>query len=153
MLLQTNSYLVPRDRRDEHARLMRRFAASFQRLGAHFEVFEQMGSGFSANDPHAAATRFVQMMRFRDARHQASVQAAESDDAVAQRLISDFCRLIDLEAQQRQGLYAGGFYTLFLAADSETQRQLPKSSPPRESNAPDEVDAPMKLAPSDATAD
>jgi len=37
MLLQTNSYIVPRDKQEEHARLMRRFKQVLLKLGCeHF---------------------------------------------------------------------------------------------------------------------
>ena len=144
MLLQTNSYLVPRDRRAEHARLMRRFDVCFERLGSDFTVFEQVGPGFAPNDPQASATRFVQMMRFRDAEHHRQVQEAEAADDVARRLIADFCRLIDLDSQQRQGLYAGGFYN----ADFDPERphpparegsRTPAQAPPHGQPRPEEA--------------
>ena len=61
MLLQTNSYIVPPDRRAEHARLIRRFRQALLRIGCdQFEVYEQVGQNWSS----AGSTgRFVQIMR------------------------------------------------------------------------------------------
>jgi hypothetical protein len=108
MLLQTNSYIVPRDRRNEHERLVRRFRQAFSRLGCEqFEVFEQVETNWSTNEPTG---RFVQIMRFRDRRHQQAVQEAERTDPGAQSLIAEFCRLINFPYQQQQGLFAVGYY-------------------------------------------
>lgn len=112
MLLQTNSYIVPRDRRMEHARLLRRFRQTLMRLGCdHFEVFEQVGANWSSGE---TTGRFVQIMRFRDRRHQLAVQAAERADPAAQAVVREFCELINYPYQQQQGLFAVGFYTSFL---------------------------------------
>jgi hypothetical protein len=54
--------------------------------------------------------RFVQIMRFRDRKHQQSVEAAERSDPTAQALIREFCELVNLPYQQQQGLFAVGFY-------------------------------------------
>jgi hypothetical protein len=108
MLLQTNSYIVPRDRRNEHEHLVRRFRQVFSRLGCEqFEVFEQVETNWSTNDPTG---RFVQIMRFRDRRHQEAVQEGERTDPGAQALIAEFCRLINFPYQQQQGLFAVGYY-------------------------------------------
>lgn len=108
MLLQTNSYIVPKERRAEHARLLRRFRQILLRLGCDdFEVFEQMGPNWKAAD---ATGRFVQLMRFRDRKHQRQVHAAEQSDPQAQQLINEFCDLINLPYQQQQGLLAIGYY-------------------------------------------
>src|SRR5438093_471156 len=108
MLLQTNSYIVPPDKRAEHARLLRRFRQVLTRLGCdHFEVYEQVGSNWNAAD---VSGRVVQIMRFRDRRHQLAVQAAERNDPVAQAVIAEFCQLINFPYQQQQGLFAVGFY-------------------------------------------
>lgn len=108
MLLQTNSYIVPKDKRAEHSRLLRRFRASLAKLGCDsFEVYEQAGSNWTAGE---ASGRFVQIMRFRDRRHQLAVQAAERTDPVAQAIIAEFCQLINFPYQQQQGLFAVGFY-------------------------------------------
>jgi len=112
MLLQTNSYIVPRDRRMEHARLLRRFRQTLLRLGCdHFEVFEQVGTNWNTGE---TTGRFVQIMRFRDRKHQLAVQAAERSDPTAQSLVREFCELINFPYQQQQGLFAVGFYTSFL---------------------------------------
>lgn len=112
MLLQTNSYIVPRDRRMEHARLLRRFRQTLLRLGCdHFEVFEQVGTNWNTGE---TTGRFVQIMRFRDRKHQLAVQAAERSDPTAQALVREFCELINFPYQQQQGLFAVGFYTSFL---------------------------------------
>src|SRR5690242_11813671 len=109
MLLQTNSYIVPKDRRTEHTRLLRKFRQTLHRLGAdHFEVYEQVGANFATNEETG---RFVQIMRFRDRQHQLDVQTAERQDPIAQKLIQEFCALINFPYQQQQGLFAVGFYT------------------------------------------
>ena len=80
MLLQTNSYIVPRDKRMEHARLLRRFRQTLMRLGCdHFEVYEQVGANWNTGE---TTGRFVQIMRFRDRKHQLAVQGAERTDPV-----------------------------------------------------------------------
>jgi hypothetical protein len=112
MLLQTNSYIVPRDKRVEHARLLRRFRQTLLRLGCdHFEVYEQVGANWNTGE---TTGRFVQIMRFRDRKHQLSVQAAERGDPIAQQVVQEFCELINFPYQQQQGLFAVGFYTSFL---------------------------------------
>ena len=106
-LLQTNSYIVPKDKRPEHARLMARFRRCFSRLGSGFEVYEQVGPNFAGD----GGGRFVQIMRFRDRKHQQDVHERERGDAAAQTLIADFCRLVNLPYQQQQGLFATSFYS------------------------------------------
>ncbi len=114
MLLQTNSYIVPKEKRAEHARLLRRFRQTLARLGCdHFEVYEQVGSNWSGTE---ATGRYVQIMRFRDRRHQQQVQAAERTDPQAQGVIREFCQLINFPYQQQQGLFAIGFYSSVLPA-------------------------------------
>jgi hypothetical protein len=116
MLLQTNSYVVPRDKRMEHARILRRFRQTLLRLGCdHFEVYEQVGPNWA---PGETSGRYVQIMRFRDRKHQLAVQAAERSDPTAQALLREFCELINLPYQQQQGLFAVGFYTSFLRMPS-----------------------------------
>ena len=108
MLLQTNSYIVPKDKRAEHARLVRRFRQTLARLGCeHFEVYEQVGANWGGGE---STGRYVHIMRFRDRKHQLAVQAAERNDAAAQALITEFCELINFPYQQQQGLFAVGFY-------------------------------------------
>src|SRR6476619_2251442 len=113
MLLQTNSYIVPKDRRAEHARLMRRFRQVLAKLGCDsFEVYEQVGANWgSAGDSNG---RYVQIMRFRDRKHQLSVQNAERNDPSAQALIAEFCQLVNFQYQQQQGFFAVGFYNSVL---------------------------------------
>ena len=112
MLLQTNSYIVPPDKRAEHARLLRRFRQVLARLGCdQFEVYEQVGSNWNAAE---LSGRVVQIMRFRDRRHQLAVQAAERNDPAAQAVIAEFCNLINFPYQQQQGLFAVGFYNAVL---------------------------------------
>jgi len=118
MLLQTNSYIVPREKRMEHARLLRRFRQVLLRLGCdHFEVYEQVGANWSTNE---TSGRFVQIMHFRDRKHQLAIQAAERSDPTAQSLLKEFCELINLPYQQQQGLFAVGFYTSFLRMPQRT---------------------------------
>jgi hypothetical protein len=108
MLLQTNSYVVPKEKRAEHARLVRKFRQTLGRLGCdQFDVFEQVGPNWGTGE---TTGRFVQMMRFRDRKHQLSVQNAEKQDSAAQQLIAEFCELINFPYQQQQGLFAVGFY-------------------------------------------
>src|SRR4051812_49214611 len=86
MLLQTNSYVVPKEKRSEHARLVRKFRQTLGRLGCdQFDVFEQVGANWGSGE---TTGRFVQMMRFRDRKHQLAVQSAERSDPGAQQLIA-----------------------------------------------------------------
>ena len=116
MLLQTNSYVVPKNKRNEHTRLVQRFRQTLNRLGCdHFEVYEQTGANWGPIDS-ADNVRFVQLMRFRDRRHQQAVQAAERSDPTAQELIREFCELINFPFQQQQNLFAVGFYNSVVIA-------------------------------------
>lgn len=155
MLLQTNSYVVPKDKRSEHARLLRKFRQTLSRLGCdHFEVYEQVGSNWSNGE---TTGRFVQIMRFRDRKHQVAVQSAERNDPAAQQLIQEFCQLINFPYQQQQGLFAVGFYSSALPiaparpsageADGETDSAAENPPPPL-----DEAPAGDADAPSDASA-
>jgi hypothetical protein len=109
MLLQTNSYVVPKERRAEHARLVRRFRQVLHRLGCdQFEVYEQVGTNWTSDQ---SSGRYVQIMRFRDRKHQLAVQSAERDDSNALAVIAEFCELINFPYQQQQGLFAIGYYT------------------------------------------
>lgn len=113
MLLQTNSYIVPKEKRSEHARLMRRFRQALGKLGCDmFEIYEQVGANWTGNDANG---RYVQIMRFRDRKHQMSVQSAERTDPSAQALIAEFCELVNFPYQQQQGFFAVGFYNSVLA--------------------------------------
>jgi len=108
MLLQTNSYIVPKEKRTEHARLLQRFRQLMTRLGCdHFEVFEQVGANWAGSE----TGRFVQIMRFRDRQHWNAVQAAEKNDTQAAQLIQEFCDLINLPYQQQAGLFSAGAVT------------------------------------------
>lgn len=131
MLLQTNSYIVPKDRRAEHARLLRRFKQVLTRLGCElFEVYEQMGPNWTAGD---GSGRFVQIMRFRDRKHQREVHAAEQSDPAAQQLIAEFCELVNLPYQQQQGLLAIGYYQGVMdvpAAVIQKVAEGPAATPP-----------------------
>jgi hypothetical protein len=138
MLLQTNSYIVPKDKRNEHARLLRRFRQTLMRLGCdHFEVFEQVGANWNSQE---ATNRFVQIMRFRDRRHQLEVQTAERSDPVAQQLVMEFCNLINFKYQQEQGLFAVGFYTSFLRMPTASPHDAAQQSGPRSALDRDEED-------------
>lgn len=108
MLLQTNSYIVPKEKRAEHARLMRRFRQALHQVGCdNFEVYEQVGANWGGT---ATSGRFVQIMRFRDRKHQLAVQNAERNDPAAQQLIAEFCELINYPYQQQQQQFVVGFY-------------------------------------------
>lgn len=114
--MQTNSYIVPRERRAEHTRLLRRFRDTMRRLGCDdFEAYEQSPTHWMAGEPTG---RFVQIMWFRDKRHQEQVQSAERADADAQKIIAEFCELINLPYQQQQGLFVSGFYSDILPIDT-----------------------------------
>ncbi|HZK80305.1 MAG TPA: hypothetical protein VFC46_04540 [Humisphaera sp.] len=130
MLLQTNSYVVPKERRSEHARIVRRFKQALHRLGCdQFEVYEQAGANWSTDE---GSGRFVQIMRFRDRRHQLAVQAAERNDPMAQAIIAEFCELINFAYQHQQGLFAIGYYTSILNSgrdrDGEQSQMTPEGA-------------------------
>lgn len=115
MLLQTNSYVVPHDKRTEHVKLLARFRQTLLRLGCDsFEVYEQVGPNWNAAQ---TSGRFVQIMRFRDRRHQQAVQQAERTDPVAQKLVAEFCELVNFQYQQQQSLFATSFYTGLFSGD------------------------------------
>jgi hypothetical protein len=138
MLLQTNSYIVHKEKRAEHQRLVRRFRQTLARLGCdHFEVYEQVGANWGSGE---TTGRFVHIMRFRDRKHQLAVQAAERSDAAAQALINEFCELINFPYQQQQGLFAVGFY----------HSVLPVASPRTTSSAAASGDAVVDEAPAEA---
>lgn len=123
MLLQTNSYIVPKDKRAEHARLLQRFRQTLHRLGCeHFEAYEQVGANWSGTE---TTGRFVQLMRFKDRKQQQQVQAAERSDPTAQALIKEFCELINFPYQQQQGLFAVGFYQGIASPQSGPGRTPP----------------------------
>jgi hypothetical protein len=133
MLLQTNSYIVPHDKRSEHAKLLRRFRQTLLRIGCDsFEVYEQVGPNWNSTQ---SSGRFVQIMQFRDRRHQQAVQQAEKADAMAQRLISDFCQLINFGYQQQQGLFATSYYTSLFSPE------VLRGSSPSSVRPPDQASA------------
>lgn len=136
MLLQTNSYVVPKDKRAEHERLVRRIRQTMLRLGCDlFEVYEQVGHNWT---PLRGNDRFIQMMRFRDRRHHQQVQAAERSDPGAQQLIRDFCALVNLPQQQDGGLFAIGFYAgVFTTHASE---YAPEAAEPSATETPAPAD-------------
>jgi hypothetical protein len=134
MLLQTNSYVVPKDKRAEHSRLIRRFKQTLHRLGCdQFDVFEQVGANWSNGE---STGRFVQIMQFRDRKHQLSVQAAERSDPTAQALIAEFCELINFPYQQQQGLFAVGFYSNIIPAGRRPMPQEQVQEQPQEEVEP-----------------
>jgi hypothetical protein len=143
MLLQTTSYIVPKDKRAEHARLLRRFRQVLMRLGCeHFEVFEQVGANWNTNE---VTGRFVQILRFRDRKHHLEIQNAEKSEPQVQQIIAEFCELINLPYQQQQGLFATGFYTSFMKTQKEGSEALP---PPQEAAAePESHPVPAQPAP------
>ena len=132
MLLQTNAYFVPPEKRTEHARLLQRFRHALARLGCdQFECYEQTGTNWTSGE---SKNRFIQIMRFRDRKHQQQVQAAERNDPQAQNLIKEFCELINFPYQQQQGYFAVGFYNSVLpvaalrVASAEETPALPATS-------------------------
>src|SRR3954468_8985965 len=148
MLLQTNSYIVPKDKRAQHTRLLQRFRQTLARLGGeHFEAYEQVGANWSGTE---TTGRFVQLMRFRDRKQQQSVQAAERSDPQAQALIKEFCELINFPYQQQQGLFAVGFYQGIMPINSP-MRQPPGTGPemvaelPTEENGMPEAPPPLPM--------
>lgn len=150
MLLQTNSYIVPKERRAEHARLMRRFRQILNRIGCdNFEVYEQVGANWGNTQ---TSGRFVQIMRFRDRKHQLAVQNAERTDQAAQDLIAEFCELINYPYQVQQNLFAVGFYNSVLPvaplriapAEDEPAEEAPAEE--AQAVAPDQVaEAPQAI--------
>jgi hypothetical protein len=137
MLLQTNSYIVPKDKRTEHARLIKRFKQVMNRLGCDdFEVYEQAGPNWSTE----VGGRFVQIMRFRDRDHQKAIRAAEQSDAVAQELVREFCELMNFGYQHQQGLATTAYYMGMAAGD---QKRLPVASMSRSGDEADASEPPL----------
>ena len=150
MLLQTNSYIVPKEKRAEHQRLVRRFRQTLARLGCdHFEVYEQVGANWGSGE---TTGRFVHIMRFRDRKHQLAVQAAERNDAAAQALINEFCELINFPYQQQQGLFAVGFYHSVLPVASPRAAATQAGDPAAAvvDEAPAEDETPLEPEPAHA---
>jgi hypothetical protein len=134
MILQTNSYIVPKEKRAEHARLLARFRQSLARNGCdQFEVYEQTGPNWGSGE----SGRFVQIMRFRDRKHQQQVQTAERDDPGAQALIKEFCELVNFQYQQQNGMFMVGYYTSVLAI---APARLPSVVEPMTASPPPVVD-------------
>ena len=128
MLLQTNSYIVPRDRRMEHARLLRRFRQTLMRLGCdHFEVYEQVGANWSTAE---STGRFVQIMRFRDRRHQMAVQSAERSDPGAGGH-SRVLRPHQFSISAAAGAFRGGFLRQLFEDGAAAVWGLGPRKPPR----------------------
>lgn len=147
MLLQTNSYLVPKDRRAEHERLVRRIRQAMLRLGCDsFEVYEQVGHNWTPLKRSERHDRFIQLMRFRDRRHHQEVQAAERTDPPAQQLLRDFCALINLPQQQEANSFAIGFYSGVVSSLSPELPPDAFAEPPPAEEAPP-ADAPPADAP------
>jgi hypothetical protein len=141
MLLQTTSYIVPKDKRAEHARLLRRFRQTLMRLGCdHFEVYEQVGANWNTAE---TTGRFVQILRFNDRKHHLAVQQAERSDPQVQQVIAEFCNLVNLPYQQQQGLFAVGFYTSFMKLPS----QRTGASRPGEEDEGLDLNAPAPVEP------
>jgi hypothetical protein len=139
MLLQTNSYIVPKDKRSEHTRLLRKFRQTLARLGCdQFEVYEQVAANWAGGE---TTGRFVQIMKFRDRKHQQELQAAEKSDAAAQQLIAEFCALINFPYQQQQGLFAVGFYTSAMPVSGSVK------PPPRPPGSPGVATPPAPARP------
>ena len=158
MLLQTNSYIVPKEKRSEHARLLQRFRQTLARLGCeHFEAYEQVGQGWASGEPTG---RFVQLMRFNDRAHQQAVQAAERSDPAAQALIREFCELINFPYQQEHGLFAVGFYRDIFSSEPErrieaepTLQLAGESQPTPQPQGQEALEQPMQSKPADFAAE
>jgi len=153
MLLQTNSYIVPKEKRAEHARLMRRFRQVLNGLGCDdFEIFEQVGANWSGGE---TSGRFVQIMRFRDRKHQLAVQNAERGDPAAQQLIAEFCALVDYPTQQQQRQFAVGFYSSILPVGPGQRVSAPAepdAQPPEPTDADHDQSAAVPVTAAAATA-
>ena len=134
MLLQTNSYVVPKDKREEHERLIRRIRQALLRIGCDcFEVYEQVGANWAQIKGGA---RFIQIMRFHDRQHHHDIQEAEKNDPGFQELINEFMELIDLPEQQSQGLFAMGYYSLTNATPARDMGSGQSAAPPHDAPQP-----------------
>ena len=139
MLLQTNSYVVPKDKRQEHERLIRRIRQALGRIGCdHFEVYEQVGGNWA---PIKGGGRFIQVMRFRDRQHHHEIQELEKNDPSIQQLISDFMQLIDLPSQQEEGLFAMGHYASMSGGAAHESTSMERASMPMSQPPPGEPPA------------
>ena len=127
MLLQTNSYLVPVEKRDDHLALMTRFSQILNRLGCdRVNIVEQMGPEWTPGE----VGRCVQLMQFRDRKHQQQVQQAEQSDPEAQAVIAEFVALLDIPYQQDQGYFATGYYESILPDVTPAPGHAPAHHPP-----------------------
>ena len=134
MLLQTNSYIVPREKHEEHMRLIRRFKQVLQKLGCeNFEVYEQTGPNWTPGE----TGRCVQLMRFRDKKHQQQVQNAERNDPTAQAIISELAELLNMTVQQQQGFFAAGFYQSVLIERETEAAERVVNAPPAKQGPPE----------------
>lgn len=160
MFLQTNSYIVPKEQREAHARILTAFRETLARLGCDFfEVYEQVGSNWDATE---TTGRFVQIMRFRDREHQLAVQAAERADREAQARIAEFCELINFPYQQEHGFFAVGFYINALSSElaegTQASAELGGNEAPEGAYLDQELDElagdfgapPMRIAPDES---
>jgi hypothetical protein len=120
---------------------MRRFRQVLAKLGCdNFEVYEQVGANWSGGDTNG---RFVQIMRFRDRKHQLSIQNAERSDPAAQALINEFCELVNFPYQQQQGFFAVGFYNSVLPVAPVRARSNEEGSEPQAPVPVGEAEAPV----------
>ena len=127
MLLQTNSYIVPKEKQEEHTRLMRRFKQVLLKVGCdNFEVYEQTGPNWTPGE----TGRCVQLMRFRDKKHQQHVQVAERSDPAAQAIIAELGELLNMTLQQQQGFFAAGFYQSVLQEREVDAKERPAVATP-----------------------
>jgi len=123
MLLQTNSYVVPSNKRQEHERIIRRIRQALLRVGCdQFEVYEQVGGNWAPLK--GGGIRFIQIMRFHDRQHHHQIQEAEKNDSAVQQLINEFMALIDLPEQQTQGQFAMGHYSRISGTIPQEQAQM-----------------------------
>jgi hypothetical protein len=133
MLLQTNSYVVPKDKRQEHDRLIRRIRQALLRIGCdQFEVYEQVGTNWAP----IKGGRFIQIMRFRDRQHHHEIQEAEKNDPAVQQLIGEFMELIDLPSQQAEGQFAMGHYSRISATPPQELAQMDSGPVPMSTEPP-----------------
>lgn len=140
MLLQTNSYIVPKEKAEEHARLMRRFKQALHKLGCdQFEVYEQTAPGWAPGE----SGRYVQLMRFRDRKHQQQVQNMERTDPTAQAIIAEFCELLNIPYQQQQGFFAAGFYQAVVGERDAVEPQQATQQPEKQEGQKIEGSAPQ----------
>lgn len=140
MLLQTNSYIVPKEKAEEHARLMRRFKQALHKLGCdQFEVYEQTAPGWAPGE----SGRYVQLMRFRDRKHQQQVQNMERTDPTAQAIIAEFCELLNIPYQQQQGFFAAGFYQAVVGERDAAEPQQALQQPEKQADQKIEGSAPQ----------